>query len=103
MATKRTPRNPGQRRISGAALDLFVAWRALEAGEAARETLAALRHELGLRPWQYPGIEDPDVENPHPVGCHTARVWEQRRQDGIALYLALEAAVEARRAKDSAP
>jgi hypothetical protein len=45
--------------------------------------------ELGLRPWQWPAVENPDAPDPYPAGSLAAQQWQP---DHEARYRALERA-----------
>jgi hypothetical protein len=116
MPTRRTPLHRALRRkITPEAIAAFRRMEALASkctcpprdwgGEYwARQRCAAceerqrehsvLHHALGLKPWEWPAYEHPDLGNPWPEGSY---MWQRHKPDerGVALYRELEEASRA--------
>jgi hypothetical protein len=116
VSTKRTPLNrPGRRQISDAAIAAFRRLRAAGqrctcaprdwGGEywrhvpcnACDEWWAAhneLYRALGLPPWRWPAVADPEAANPYPDGSTAAKGWSQDAE-AVDLWRELQAAAGA--------
>jgi hypothetical protein len=69
------------------------------------ELHSQLHDELQCKPWHWPAIENPDVENPYPPGSAAHQRWKPNLR-GQAMWRALAAASReakrARRAREAA-
>ena len=107
MATKRTPlRRDARMRIPPEALAAFRTMRTLaeqctcepidrhrrcDACEGWWCAHSVLHDALGLKPWQWPAVEDPETTCPYPAGSYAADRWRLDER-AVALWRQLDEA-----------
>jgi hypothetical protein len=91
---RRPPIRPFGPRITRAALDIFVELRKRKYPTPQWwELHNQLHDELGLKPWEWPAVENPGSACVYPKGSQAAKDW-QPNERGRELWQQLEAALE---------